>query len=1163
MRLPGTWIGLVCGLLFSVLVVAPGVARAQGTRSLTGVVVDADTGAGVSGANVVVKDAASPATAAPLVSTGADGSFTVAKAPAGELTIEVSATGYITIKTTVRAGKTATTVAVSLRKELPPAPPSPPPSRTIAGRVRDAVTGAGLVGARVQIVGTTTTVVTDDDGLFTIPDAPLADVALQVSADGYAAGSIAAEAGAATVKIALESLAAGGPAPDAPRTRAVRGKLTEQLTGEPVIGAAVKVAGTAQVALTDETGSFQVDNLPLADVVLEVEAEGYKNLKILALATSTEVLGVLDFAAQGEQIILEGRAPVIVRSNLANGASVVDAEELNRVSSPTLEGALVGKISGANIQSNSGAPGGGMQLRLRGISTINGQSSPLYVVDGVIVSNVAVPSGVNAITAAAAGGSASNQDNPVNRIADLNPNDIESVEVLKGSSAAALYGSKAANGVVIIRTKRGRAGKNQVSVTQRVGMSQASNTLGSRRFASSEEAAAAFGAAVASLFTGTTYDHEAAITQTSAAYETIASASGGNDKGTYSASVLVRDEPGVVIGTFYEKQSGRIGIGYQLGDRVTLDVGANIVHSTSDRGLTNNDNTGVSYYVALARTPSFVDLRRGPDGRFPDNPRAGSNPLQTVALFQNREDVWRFIGSANATVALWNDAENEVKLIGTSGADRFSQRNDVFATPELQWEPADGLPGTAIEGVTNNLNYNLGVSGIWRHTPKSEKFKNALSLGLTYEAVDLVSIYTFGVNLSQPTIDTATGLNTQELAVRTKDQGLFLQEEIALLDDRLSLLAGLLAERSSLNGNSDKFFVFPKLAATYELKVPEDTFDLLRVRGAYGEAGNRPNYGDKYTGLNAAQSIDGLPGTGLGPNLGDPEIEPERQREIEAGVDMALKDQRAVLELTGYQRSISNLLLQRSLATSTGFTTQFGNGGALRNRGLEAALQVTPIEGDVTWMTRGLVTLNRSTVTDLPAGPFNVSTVGFGAGLGAFRIEEGKSATQIVNDFDGDGDLDPVGDGEPDFRIGWANTVTWKAFELNTLVDWQHGSDIINLTRLLYDAGQVSPDYVGAGEARLEAFSSGDMRPYIEDASFVKLREISVAWSAPAKWVKNTMSLANLRVSLSGRNLMTWTNYSGLDPEVSNFGNQPVGRNYDVAPYPPSRSFWLSVEAGI
>ena len=270
-----------------------------------------------------------------------------------------------------------------------------------------------------------------------------------------------------------------------------------------------------------------------------------------------------------------------------------------------------------------------------------------------------------------------------------------------------------------------------------------------------------------------------------------------------------------------------------------------------------------------------------------------------------------------------------------------------------------------------------------------------------------------------------------------------------------------------------------------------------------------------------------------------------------------------MLELTGYQRSISNLLLQRAVAPSTGFLTQFGNGGDMRNRGIEAAVQVTPVEGQVNWVTRGVLTLNRSTVTDLPDGPFNVTTVGFGAGLGAFRIEEGKSATQIVNDFDGDGVLDVVGNGEPDFRVGWANSVTWKAFELNTLVDWQHGSDIVNLTRLLYDFGQVSPDYVGAGEARLDSFSNGDMRPYIEDASFVKLREVSVAWNAPEKWVKDALSIATLRVSVSGRNLKTWTSYSGLDPEVSNFGNQPVGRNYDVAPYPPSRSVWLSVEAGL
>src|SRR4029078_11592097 len=152
--------------------------------------------------------------------------------------------------------------------------------------------------------------------------------------------------------------------------------------------------------------------------------------------------------------------------------------DLNRVSSATVDAAMQGKLAGANLQFNSGAPGGGARLRLRGISTINGQSSPLYVIDGVIVSNVAVPSGANAITGAAAGGNASNQDNPVNRIADITPNDIETVEVLKGASAAALYGSKAANGVVIITTKRGRNGENKVEVTQRLGFSQVSNHLG-------------------------------------------------------------------------------------------------------------------------------------------------------------------------------------------------------------------------------------------------------------------------------------------------------------------------------------------------------------------------------------------------------------------------------------------------------------------------------------------------------------------------------------------------------------------------------------------------------------------------------------------------------------------------------------------------------------
>jgi hypothetical protein len=167
-----------------------------------------------------------------------------------------------------------------------------------------------------------------------------------------------------------------------------------------------------------------------------------------------------------------------------------------------------------------------------------------------------------------------------------------------------------------------------------------------------------------------------------------------------------------------------------------------------------------------------------------------------------------------------------------------------------------------------------------------------------------------------------------------------------------------------------------------------------------------------------------------------------------------------------------------------------------------------------------------------------------------------------VGTIDDAGTVAVVGNGEPDFRVGWSNTLNVGDFTLTTLVDWQQGSEIVNLTRLLYDFGNNSPDATAAA-ARLERFTMGDVRPYIEDASFLKLREVSLVYSVPSKVAEQIGPLKTLQIGLSGRNLLTLTNYSGLDPEVSNFGNQPIGRNYDVAPYPPSRSFWLSVTAGL
>jgi len=429
------------------------------------------------------------------------------------------------------------------------------------------------------------------------------------------------------------------------------------------------------------------------------------------------------------------------------------------------------------------------------------------------------------------------------------------------------------------------------------------------------------------------------------------------------------------------------------------------------------------------------------------------------------------------------------------------------------------------------------------------------------------------LDASQQNVDAGAAITTTENRLRTKDAGAYAQEEVAVLDDQLSLLGGILAERSSLNCNPDKYHYYPKLAAVYSLLKPgknnEGTpfamFDTLRVRTSYGQAGNRPNYGFRFTPLNARTNIDGNPGLIVGGTVGDPNIEPERQQEFELGTDIASKDSRVVAEVTGYQRNIDNLVLQRSLATSTGFLTQYLNGGSMRNRGLEAAIQVRPVSSkQLEWTTRGTLTFNRSLITDLPSNipTFDITAAGFGTGLGAYRIEKGKSATQIVAtvaDPNAVGGVAVVGNGEPDFRVGWSNVVTFGDFTFTALVDWQHGSNIINLTRLLYDGNSNSPD-VAAQAMRAGA---PDATPYIEDASFVKIREVSVAYDLPKRYAEHLGPVKSLRIDLSGRNLATFTGYSGLDPEVSNFGSQAIGRNYDVAPYPPSRSYWLSVTAGM
>ncbi len=962
--------------------------------------------------------------------------------------------------------------------------------------------------------------------------------------------------------------------------------------GQPLPLTEVQVLGTSFSAETNNLGRFSVQ-APQGEVTLRFLNFGHRTTTVTVGPDQTDIQVRMDSDALNiEGVVVTGQATSVSRRNLANAVASVDTEQIEDAApAASVETLMAGKISGAYIEQNSGAPGGGIAVRLRGVSTINGESKPLYVIDGVIVSNESISNGLNVVSASAGGSNASTQDDPVNRIADINPADIERIEVLKGASAAALYGSRAANGVILITTKKGTARDRRIRVTQRFGTFDLSNKFEFRDWTRTDAIDAGLvDESTAGRFFGSDgralnqADMEELLAgENDLSWETSASVSGGDDDTRYFVSGAWKNDEGIIRNTGFERQSLRLNLGQSFGPRFDLETTANILRTEANRGLTNNDNSGTSYYMVFPFTPSFFDMRES-GGTFPTNPYERSNPLQTAELFENDETVWRLLGSASLDVGLLEDTRNSLDLQLTAGVDYFNQKNVLFAPPELQFEPNDGLAGTS--GLSNSDNRDITLSAHLAHGYNTDDLSSTATFGVQYEdrEQDIARTFAQGLTAGQRNINAGVQTTVSQARSLVRDLGLFGQEELLLLDERLLLSAGLRADRSSVNGDPDQWFWYPKAAASYRFDELSDLLTGLKVRLAYGQSGNQPLYGQKFTALTATNNILGQSGLVVGGIAGDPGLTPERQKEIEGGFDLTLFGGRAQLEATAFQKNIEDLILQRTLAPSTGFATQIFNGGEARVRGLEIGLYATPVETpSFTWLSRTTFFSDESEVLSLPVPAFE--TGGFGTGLGAFRIEEGRSMTQIVStvgqDAAGNAIVEQVGDATPDFRIGASNDFEFGAFRLSTVVDWSKGAEVINLTRLLADAGQNSADYTAnlrtrtlsdAGGTQMELGDGGyrllnwaignDTRGYIEDASYVKIREVSLSLQIPDDNLASLFGdrVEGGRITLSGRNLFTFTDYTGLDPEVSNFGNQPIARNIDVAPFPPSRSLWLTVD---
>ena len=935
----------------------------------------------------------------------------------------------------------------------------------------------------------------------------------------------------------------------------VSGSVVDGFSGDALAGVNVVVKNTTIGTVADIDGQFRL-SVPDLPATLVFSFIGYTPLEVTTDGTQELYVEMTEDALDLDEVVVTGLASSVKRSNLANAVSTVDAEELTGITAqPTLDGALYGKLTGVNVVSTSGAPGGGIALRLRGISSITGNNQPLYIIDGVYISNAEIPSGLRA----ASGANAANEENASNRLADLDPNDIESIEVLKGASAAAIYGTRANAGVVIINTKRGRQGRTSINFAQDVGINTVQKLVGRRSY-NGGQVLEAFQEAGLELYLqtiaerGELYDYEEEIFGNEGLiWQTRLGISGGNEKTQFYLGGSIRDEEGIVENTGFERRSIRLNLDHRISDFITVHSSSNFVNSQAARSFTGNENEGgLSYGYTLAFTRDWVNLYPDEFGNYPSNPNAAGNPLLVRDLARNDETNNRFIQGLGLDINVFSNRNMDLQLKLNGGLDFLANQTDVYVPEFQQGQQASGSNGFIALGKNEVFNINYQAFAIWNnYVGANNSISLSTQVGITYLNfdTDLVQTNTTQLIPGQTNAEQGGAQEVLQQIETVEEFGYVLQQEFNW-DDKVILNGGIRLDKSSLNGDPNKLFPFPRASVAINIAnfdfLNGSLFSLVKPRFAYGEAGSSAEFGSLFTIFNRV-NIDGQVGISIDSELGTPDLIPETSRELETGIDLAILDNRLGLTATFYSRSIQNLLYPLQIPASSGFTTRFVNDIDLRNQGIELSLTARPVEtANFSWESTTNYWFNRSTITRLDVPEGAIGGTGFGLGLGSFYLREGESITQFYGN-DAEGNPTAVGEAQPDFEVSFLNRFNiLKRFDLMTLLHLKVGGDNLNLTRLLTDIGRTTP-------RNIPPLPEGGF--YIEDASYFRIREIALYYSLPQPAFFGE-AVSTWKIGVSARNPITITDYTSYDPEVSTFGGQGLSSGVEVAPFPSSRQFY-------
>ena len=986
-------------------------------------------------------------------------------------------------------------------------------------------------------------------------------------------------------------------------TGTIRGRVTDAATGAALAGAQIRIDGTTLGTQSDNDGSYTVTGVPAGSQFVSVRRVGYAperaSITMAGAADVTQNFALRPAAVTLSEVVVTGVAAPTTKRQLGNTIETVAGERIARAPGVTsIDQALQGKVTGAIISENSGQPGGGISIRLRGTNSILGGAEPLYVVDGVLVDNSS-----EALISLSGNAPRGNQALS-NRMADFDPGDVERIEVLKGAAAAALYGARANNGVIQIFTKRGRSGRPDVNVSTDVSWGSTPNRYELNMHPNAGIQDVAFGDA---LPDGTRpvlgqpirrYDIQDQIFRTAMSTNTRISVAGGNEGTTYYLGGGYQREEGIVRPTDYERTNVRANVTQRLSSKIDVGLRGTYINSLADYIPEGEQTPGTLTSIVFSPTsinPAFNEAL----GRYPLNAVLGANPLDVIENWSAPEKVTRMLGGVDAT---WRPlASLTVKYM--IGMDDYRREANYYQPPFSISATFLGLIQNPVQ-FSRLFNNDLTVSHAWTRNPSLTLNTSA---GFRYtsdksETIRSASQPGPGQTLVGGPSQTATQSRTELRTV-----GWYLEER-ASFQDRLFLTAGVNWDASSAFGADERVQMFPRVGLSYVVDQ-ESWFERslgsflssLRLRAAYGQTGGQPpGLYSRFANYNNLQ-FSAKPGLVASLAASNPDLRPERQREYEGGFDAGFFNDRANIEFSYYDKKTHDLVLSVPLHPSSGFSSQFQNIGSLSNKGVELALNtINMSRPNFAWRTRFTYSANRNKVTKLVAATDSLTfdylnAVIIGQPIGVFfggtyaRTPDGKIAYRNFNNpstptIPNDSLMLPyretvvingvtvnarriIGDPNPDFIATLGNDFDiGERVTLSILLDGRFGNDVANFTRRIQELFGVSKitEREITGDTIQRTFSgniSGRSliyEEYIEDGSYVKLREIAVQFALGPGMVRR-LGARGATLRLSGRNLMTWTDYSGLDPETNMFSASTVSRGVDFATSPLPRQFAIGV----